>query len=228
MDHLAFYKKNESLKEQISSFRISNHRPYTAYFLMDEPSLNRLLFQNQDNILLFYFAELLGDEDKQMLARLKSLYQNVSIALCSQTENALISWRMPVFHFEPYPITSEKVKYAYNKWVEMQADEAKEEIFKTDEGIKRIKHQDIAYIQAAGNYTMVHYKSDKCLVLTRQLGTFNELTENNPNFQRLHRSLILNMDAILNCHNNKVFFNGLNKPLEVSPMLESKVKSILL
>lgn len=228
MDHLAFYKRNESLKEQVSGIRISNHRPYTAYFLTDEVSLNRLMFQNPENVLLYYFTEVLGDEDRQQISRIKKQHQNLRLVLCSHANNALEAWRMPVFHFETYPVTGEKVKFAYNKWTESNTDDGQEEVFKTDEGITRIKHRDIAYIQAAGNYTMVHYKTDKCLVLTRQLGTFAYLSENNPSFQRLHRSLMLNIDNIINCHNEKIHFKGITKPLEVSPMLEAKVKSILL
>lgn len=227
MDHLAFYKRNESLKDQISGIRISNLRPYTAYFLQDEASINRCMVQISDKVLLYYFAETLNAEDKQVLSKLKQ-YQNLSVVLCSQADNALDAWRMPVFHFESYPVTGEKVKFAYNKWTEMDTDDGHEEIFKTDEGITRIKHNDIAYIQAAGNYSMVHYKSDKCLVLTRQLGTFAGLCDQDPVFQRLHRSLILNMKNIVNCHNNRIFFKGITKPLEVSPMLESKVKGLLL
>lgn len=228
MDHLAFYKKNESLKEQISSFRISNHRPYTAYFMHDEESLLKWMQQANEDAVLYYFAEQMTEEDKQIIQRAGKRNQNLSITLCSHADNALDAWRMPIFHFEAYPITSDKVKFAYQKWVAFKSDEGQDEVFKTDEGILRIKHRDIAYIQAAGNYTMVHYKPDKCLVLTRQLGTFSYLVEKFPNFQRLHRSLILNMNTVINCHNQKITFDGLTKVLEVSPMLESKVKGILL
>jgi len=228
MDHLVFYKRNESLKEQISSFRITNHKPYTAYFIQDEATLNKWIQGAHENIVLYYFSEYITDEDRNLIHTVSKQNQQLSIVLCSHANYALEAWRMPIFHFEAYPITSDKIRYAYTQWVKTHADVGLEEVFKSDEGLIRIKHKDIAYIQAAGNYTMVHYKPDKCLVLTRQLGTFSYLMEKFPNFQRLHRSLILNMDTVINCHNHKINFDGLTKALEVSPMLESKVKGILL
>ena len=227
MDYLAFYKKNESLKEAISQFRFTYSRPYTQYFIRDLIHLEQLVAGIDDQVLLFYFSEKINVEDQIFLQSLASAHKHVKIVLLSDESIALKAWRMDVFHFDSYPVVSEKLSFAYHKWEKSREITDQEMVIKTDEGIMKIKHSDILYLQAAGNYTMIHQSSDKCLVLTRQLGTFSELIDGFDYFQRVHRSLILNFRNVKACKNSSVHFYKSQKPLEVSQLLEVKVKKIL-
>jgi len=228
MDHLAFYKRNESLKETVSQLRFTYARPYTQYFIRDIEQLERLLAGMDETILLFYFTEKMTKNDQDVLQLLSGSYKNVKIVLLSETTFALNAWRLNIFHFDAYPVMSDMLTFAYHKW-EKSLDNADEELtLKTDEGIVKLKHRDILYLQAAGNYSMIHQSGDKCLVLTRQLGTFSELYEQFSRFERVHRSLILNFENIKACKNNMIYFHRSQKPLVISPLLESKIKKMLL
>lgn len=228
MDYLAFYKKNESLKEAVSQFRFTYSRPYTQYFIRDIEQLGNLVSGLDDEVLLFYFAEKISDEDHLNIQSIASSYRHVKIVLLSEQSLALKAWRMDIFHFDAYPVISEKLAFAYHKWEKSNEDIHEELAIKTDEGIVKIRHTDILYLQAAGNYTMIHQAGDKCLVLTRQLGTFSELTDGFAYFQRVHRSLVINFQNIKACKNNAIYFYKSQKPLEVSQLLESKIKKMLI
>jgi LytTr DNA-binding domain len=226
MDHLAFYKRNESLKETISQLRFTYSRPYTQYFIRDLDQMEHLLSEIDDTILLFYFTEKMTGTDQDAIQLLTATHKNIRIILLSESTFALKAWRLNIFHFDAYPVMSDML--TYDKW-EKSIDNADEElILKTDEGIVKLKHRDILYLQAAGNYTMIHQSGDKCMVLTRQLGTFSGLNEQFQRFQRVHRSLILNFENVKACKNNMVYFHKSQKPLSISPLLESKIKKILM
>lgn len=228
MEYLGFYKKNESLKETISQLRFTYSRPYTQYFIRDLAHLDQLASDVEGPFLLFYFAENMNDEDHQFIQTFTTANRQVKIVLLSDERIALKAWHMDIFHFDTYPVLSEKLSYAYRKWERSLLSIDQELIIKSDEGIVKIKHSDILYLQAAGNYTMIHQSGDKCLVLTRQLGTFSELTEEFNYFQRVHRSLIINFQNVKACKNGSIHFYKGQKPLEVSQLLESKVKKILM
>ena len=228
MDHLAFYKKNESLKETVSQLRFTYTRPYTQYFIRDVEQMERLLTEIDDTVLLFYFTEKMTSHDQDVIQLLSASYKNVKIVLLSENTFALNAWRLNIFHFDAYPVMSDMLTFAYHKW-EKSLDNADEELtLKTDEGIVKLMHRDILYLQAAGNYTMIHQSGDKCLVLTKQLGTFSELYEQFSRFERVHRSLILNFENVKACKNSMIYFHKSQKPLAISPLLESKVKKMLL
>lgn len=228
MDYLAFYKKNESLKEAVSQFRFTYSRPYTQYFIRDIEHLENLVASIDDEVLLFYFAEKMSEEDNANIQSIASSLRKVKVVLLSDLNLALPAWRMNIFHFEAYPVISEKLAFAFNKWEKSKEDIHEELAIKTDEGIVKIRHTDILYFQAAGNYTMIHQAGDKCLVLTRQLGTFSDITDGFAYFQRVHRSLVINFQNIKACKNNAVYFYKSQKPLEVSQLLESKIKKMLM
>ncbi len=228
MDYLAFYKKNESLKEAVSQFRFTYSRPYTQYFIRDIEHMEHLVSGIDDEVLLFYLAEKMSEEDNVNIQNIVSAHRHVKIVLLSDQSLALKAWRMKIFHFDAYPVVSEKLGFAYQKWERSKEGIHEELAIKTDEGIIKIRHSDILYLQAAGNYTMIHQAGDKCLVLTRQLGTFSDLTDGYNYFQRVHRSLVINFHNVKACKNNAVIFYKSQKPLEVSQLLETKVKKILM
>jgi DNA-binding LytR/AlgR family response regulator len=230
MQHLIFYKQNESLREVISQLRFTYDAPYTQYFITNISQLDACVTENVEDCLLFYFAEQLFPSDFKALQDIQETHKGIKIVLLSDPQYALKSWRLNIFHYDAYPVVSDMLYFAYHKWVKSKFNTNSDEelILKTDEGIVKINHSDIMYLQAAGNYTMIHYRGDKVLILTRQLGTFSELSDNFIYFKRIHRSLIVNFSNVKACTNAMVHFYKSNKPLQVSNLLESKIKKILL
>lgn len=230
MIHLVFYKKHESLREVISNFRFSESTEYTQYFIRDIRQIQQISDEADGDILLFYFTEHVLEDDKSAIQEITASYPQISICLLSNPKFALEAWSMNILHFEAYPVKGEGLLFAYHKWLRrlFSEEQGKELSIRTDEGVHKFLYKDIVYLQAAGNYTMIHYGKDKCLVVTRQLGTFEGLCQEDKRFMRVHRSIILNISAIRQCKSGFVLFRSSVKPLAVSQMLESKIKKIIL
>lgn len=228
MDHIIFYKEGVSLKEQISGIRISNQRIYTQYFPIDRRELDHLLENGSVSYLLYYLAPGLNDEDKSYLRRINYDHERVKIVLFSDASNALDAWRMQVFHFDTYPVKSNQLEIAFRKYFSFHTSKEKVLKVKNDSGVFKIPYRNISFLHAAGNYTMIYQKSDKSLLITRQLGTFTEIEKIDPYMIRVHRSMIINFRNIDRCIANKIYFFDCKKPLTISSSLEAKVKRILI
>jgi two-component system, LytTR family, response regulator len=62
-------------------------------------------------------------------------------------------------------------------------------------GIKLVALKDIAYLQADGNYTCIHFVDKSIFYDTRTLKIYQELLEHN-NFMRVHHSYMINMEYV--------------------------------
>lgn len=63
-------------------------------------------------------------------------------------------------------------------------------------GIELIAFDDIMYFESAGNYTTVYLTDKKEIVVTRQLGKFEDIVDPNV-FYRVHHSFLVNVSHII-------------------------------
>jgi hypothetical protein len=227
MDHLVFFKENQSFKEIIDQIRLSYTRPYTTYFPVKFEQIAKVL-QKSNDLVLFYFAEDLTDMDRIRIKNLSVDHPGIKICLLAHEQFALSAWKLQVFHFEEYPVSASKIATAYKKYVQLNGGEAKELVIKEDGATVKIPFSAINYLMAAGNYTMIHQKNDKTIVQTKQLGTYEYLCEKDVNFNRVHRSLIVNLGNVNSIGNKQVQFYNTTKPLQLSEPLEAKLKREIL
>lgn len=227
MDHLVFFKENHSFKEVMDQIRLSNTRPYTTYFPVKFEQIAKVL-QKSNDLVLFYFAEDLTDIDRIRIKNLSADYHGIKICLLAHEQFALSAWKLQVFHFEEYPVSASKISTAYKKYVHLNGGEAKELVIKEDGSTVKIPFSTINFLMAAGNYTMIHQKNDKIIVQTKQLGTYEYLCEKDMNFNRVHRSLIINFGNVKTIGNKQVQFYNTSKPLSLSEALEAKLKREIL
>ncbi len=227
MEEIIIYKEGESLKDKFSSLRFSYQRKYKLYFAQNFNQLGFLLKKGNAS-LIFYFKEFLEQQDR---IRVKNMILNNSklkICLCSSSEFALDAWKLDVFHFTEYPVISDALISVYKKYVVANGGSDRELTLKEDGEVIKIPYDYINYLHAAGNYTMINKKRDKSHIQTKQLGTFESLTENDLNFIRVHRSLIINIKNVKSIGNKQVIFYQSEKPLMVSGSLQAKLKKLLL
>lgn len=227
MDHLVFFKENQSFKEIIDQIRLSYTRPYTTYFPVKFEQIAKVL-QKSNDLVLFYFAEDLTDMDRIRIKNLSADHPGIKICLLAQEQFALSAWKLQVFHFEEYPVSASKIATAYKKYLQLNGGEAKELVIKEDGATVKIPFSSINFLMAAGNYTMIHQKNDKTIVQTKQLGTYEYLCEKDMNFNRVHRSLIVNLGNVNSIGNKQVHFYNTTKPLQLSEALEAKLKREIL
>ena len=87
----------------------------------------------------------------------------------------------------------------------------------TMEGFSLIKLNEILYLEADGNYTVMHLTSNKKVVSTKNLGYFEKILTHEP-FLRIHNSKIVNLTKVvryLRAENGYVILET-GKPLSVS------------
>ena len=87
----------------------------------------------------------------------------------------------------------------------------------TMEGFSLIKLNEIFYLEADGNYTVIHLANNSKIVSTKNLGYFEKILAHEP-FLRIHNSKIVNLTKIiryLRADNGYVILET-GKPLSVS------------
>jgi two-component system LytT family response regulator len=63
------------------------------------------------------------------------------------------------------------------------------------EGVQLVKHSDIVYFKSDGNYTTVFMKGGTDMVVSKPIGTFEEMVTGKP-FFRVHNSYLINLDHV--------------------------------
>lgn len=78
--------------------------------------------------------------------------------------------------------------------------------FKTDYRIVRLGIDNIVYIEAMSEYVKIHLRNDKSVVVLVRLK--NLLDRLPSSFMRIHRSYIINLNAIVEVNKNRVIVEG--------------------
>jgi two-component system LytT family response regulator len=82
------------------------------------------------------------------------------------------------------------------------------------QGFHIVEVQDIIYIEADSNYSMLHLKTDEVIVATKSLKEFEEILQVSC-FVRIHKSIILNLNYLKNYSNSNGLFVKLNNDKEL-------------
>jgi DNA-binding LytR/AlgR family response regulator len=227
MINIAIYKEGVNLKSEFVDRPLSIAEKHTLFFCAKYEMILNLVKNDQADIIM-YFTDQLQDTDRDNLKRIVEISPSTKLILYSDAAHALQAWKMDMFHFDDHPIDLDKVKRSFNKYVRtIQIESHNVLSLRLSDGTHNIPFKDIRFLLASGNYTFIHYESDKNLLITKQIGQFDFLSEKNRFFQRIHRSLILNMSTIKSVEDQQVYFFNCQKPLDVSASLAQKIKKIL-
>lgn len=82
------------------------------------------------------------------------------------------------------------------------------------QGFHIVEVQDIVYIEADSNYSMLYLKNDEVIVATKSLKEFEEILQMNC-FVRTHKSIILNLNYLKNYSNSNGLYVKLNNDKEL-------------
>lgn len=227
MNNLLIYKEGQSLKEYFVHNSLSITSPYKLYFCTKEDQIFKLISEGKAQ-MLYYFCDNLTIEDKVLIRKIHKFDPRLKIILYSHESHALEAWNMDIFHFENHPVTFEQVKRGYQKYLANQNPKvALKMTIKLPEGTYQIPLRDIKYLHANGNYTFIHYGADQSKLITKKLGQFEHLAEKDSNFERVHRSLMINLNAISKVKGQEIHFNQGGKSLSISISLSNKIKKRL-
>lgn len=227
MDQIIFFKENQNLKDQIGSLRFSYDRPYVVHFATVYDSLSNLLHANFSG-LLFYIASDFKDDDRIRLKFLTLNYPSLYICLCAQEHIAIHAWHLHMSGFLSMPINGEGIIDAYKRYIHTTKKENSELVLKIDDGILKIPLTSLLFLEASGNYTNLVLSPGNDILQTKQLGTFEYLTDQDEYFKRIHRSYILNLRRVRSISEGAVHFFNSPRTLLVSYATQVKIKKLIL
>jgi DNA-binding LytR/AlgR family response regulator len=227
MIHIVLYKDGVSLKAEFLNKPLSISERHALYFCVDFDQVFYQIGKSQADILM-YFTNDLTSTDIDLLRKVIVQKPNIKITLFSDVSHAMQAWKMDMFHFDDHPIDLEKVKRAFLKYLKtIETEKHNVLTIKLNDGTHNIPLKDIRFLLASGNYTFIHFESDKNILITKQIGQFDFLTEKNQLFQRIHRSLIINIATVKSVDHMSIHFYNCEKPLDVSASLAQKIKKLL-
>lgn len=227
MIHVVLYKEGVSLKSQFVDKPLCVSERHAMYFCVHFEQILHQININQADILM-YFTNDLSSTDISTLRKIVSQKPDIKLSLFSDATHALQAWKLDMFHFDEHPIDLDKVKRAFNKYLRTLQTELHNVLtLRLSDGTHNIPFKYIRFLLASGNYTFIHYESDKNLLITKQIGQFDFLAEKNRFFLRIHRSLIINMSTIKSVEDTQIHFFNCEKPLDVSASLAQKIKKTL-
>lgn len=170
----------------------------------------------------------LSVEDRILIRNIKRANPNTKCMLVAPEEYAFDAWKLNVFHFDELPLNLQKINRFISKQQRFLKNQPKTITFKTKEGLIRILLKDIIYVKASGNYSEFYLNTDKKLVQTKQLHLVEQQLCVHESFERLHRSIILNLDAIQKIEKQKIVFYKSKSSITVSIKLATRIKQLLL
>lgn len=227
MIHVVLYKEGISLKTEFVDRPLCISERHSLYFCIHFEQILHQINTNQADILM-YFTNDLNSTDISLLRKILAQKPDLKLTLFSDATHALQAWKLDMFHFDDHPIDLDKVKRAFNKYLKsLQNKKHNVLTLKLSDGTHNIPLKDIRFLHASGNYTFIHFENDKNLLITKQIGQFDFLTEKSNLFCRVHRSLIINTAAIKSVDEYTIYFYNCDKPLEVSASLAQKVKKTI-
>ncbi len=227
MDHILIYKKGVSLKSKFADRMLAITEKYALYFCTSHDQIIHQINIEKASMMMYFVDEVKG-EDSEFLRKIALHRNDLYIVLFSEAQYALDGWKMDMFHFDDNPIDFDKIKRAYAKYIHAKNPGNKYSLsIKQSEGTFNVPFHEIKYLHASGNYTFIHYAEKQNFLITKQIGQFDFLCEKDTSFQRVHRSLILNIKNIKAIKDQSIYFFNGEKPLEVSMTLIAKIKKMM-
>ena len=229
MDSIIIFDLLNTRKEVLDSVKYSYDRPYSIAYTNTEEDLKVKILE-QPNSLLYLITSQVNSSLRILIRNIQKALPQIKICLCSQPSNALDAWKLNLFHFLEIPVVSSDLISVYQKYVSSMMDTGKQKElrFKLKDGIVTLPYSSICFIKASGNYSTIHSVRDKTYLQTKQLHKYLYLCEENAEFVKVHRSLILNLNRVNTVGTQKISFFQSEYKLPISKTLEGKIKRLIL
>lgn len=190
--------------------------------------LDALKFLQENNIDLVFFdinmPQLSGMELAKMARKMDLSFK--LIFTTAFTEYAVDSYKVNAddYLLKPFSLNdfNDSIEKLISKSVKEDADLVPEKdvewerdyvFVKSNYQIRRIKFDEIQYFEGLKDYIQIYLKGEKhpVLILTSFKKVIEKLPENK--FMRIHRSYIVNLDAVEKVERNRVIFNDIFLPI---------------
>jgi DNA-binding LytR/AlgR family response regulator len=185
----------------------------------------------QESIILIHIQEL-NLEQRKFIWQFKINFPQTLLIFCSKDHLvANFSWQSQAVFFLPLPASRRAIALMMQKIEEKRKAPKLKIKLNYQNGFDLITADDICYCEGDGNYTTVHLKNSKSILMSKKLKVIYQKLSPFPEIIRLGKSFIVNTDNIVKVDDNKVYFKGQNTDkviFQLSPIYIKRLKELLL
>lgn len=175
-----------------------------------DSAINSIQFINNNKVdLIFLDIEMPNMNGVEFLEQFKP--QADIILISSKEEYAINGFHLEVSDYLLKPISFARFSRAINKLNTIQSGELDKKeksdfLFIKDKGVyQKVLISDIQHIQSSSEYVTIHSKTKRTMLYSSMDDILKKLP---PNFIRIHRSFIVNLNAIERVNGNTVEINN--------------------
>lgn len=166
------------------------------------------IISNHQPDLVFLDIEMPEQDGFQMIEQLPASFQSKIIFTTAYEQYAIKAFKVSALDYLLKPIDIEDLKETLQRTKVATAEETSIQlgalkknlengpqklVISHQTGLTFLNEEDIICLEAKRNYTEINLKSAKKLLISKNLGEFEDLLADSPSFFRAHRSFIINL-----------------------------------
>ena len=185
----------------------------------------------KENVFLIQIHEL-NLEQRKFIWQFKINFPQSILVFCSKDYLvANFSWQSQAVYFMPLPASRRAVALMMKKIEEKRKAPKIRIKLNYQGGFDLVDSEDICFCEGDGNYTTVHLRNSKSILLSKKIKFIYQKLSSFPEIIRLGKSYIVNTENIVKVDDNKVYFKGQNTTnvkFELSVIYTKRLKEQLL
>ncbi|MDP3914244.1 MAG: LytTR family DNA-binding domain-containing protein [Bacteroidota bacterium] len=203
---------------------------YTSVPIAYVPDLKKIDAKVENTIIIY--IEELNLEQRRFIWQFRINYPIIQMIFCSKDLMvANFSWQCNAVFFLPYPFSRRAVALMYQKIEEKYTAARLKVKLNYQGGFDIVTSDDICFCEGDGNYTTVHLRNSKSVLLSKKIKDIFQRLSPFPEIVRIGKSYIVNVENITRVDDMKVHFKGLNNnstSIVLSPVYLKRLKEHLL
>lgn len=180
-----------------------------------------------DNALIFYYLIKKNDDDLSVIREFQSQNSQSSklVLVSAFAEIAILAWRLNCFYFIQLPLNLVEI----DKCIHRLSDRKPFTLsLKDGTDTHYISETDVNFLKADGNYTSIHLRGGKHILVSKKIKYFESLFSAVPGVVRIGRSFMLNLKQIKSIESQTIQFKGPeSEQLKLSTRYLSRIKKLL-
>ena len=185
----------------------------------------------KESVIIIHIQEL-NLEQRKFIWQFKINFPQSLLVFCSKDYLvANFSWQSQAVFFLPLPSSRRAIALMLKKIEERRKMPKLKIKLNYQGGFDLVNSEDICFCEGDGNYTTVHLKNTKSILLSKKLKFIYQKLSPFPEIIRLGKSYVINTENIIKVDNNKVYFSGQNtntSKFQLSPIYIKRLKEHLL
>jgi DNA-binding LytR/AlgR family response regulator len=186
----------------------------------------------EKEIVIIIHIQELNLEQRKFIWQFKINFPQSLLVFCSKDFLvANFSWQSQAVFFLPLPASRRAIALMMKKIEERRKTPKLKIKLNYQGGFDLVNSDDICFCEGDGNYTTVHLKNTKSILLSKKLKFIYQKLSPFPEIIRLGKSYIINTENIIKVDDNKVYFSGQNTntlKFQLSPIYIKRLKEHLL